>query len=117
MSENVLILSFLKKESNINRTFNVPNFNSKSVWQDPAIAVGTSTAGHLPNITGAAGQNGYYGAISGAFYAEGAAGSSPNTGGSTAQIYFNASRSSSVYQDGQTQVVPASNMVLFCIRY
>ena len=26
MSENVLILSFLKKESNIKRTFNMPNF-------------------------------------------------------------------------------------------
>lgn len=53
----------------------------------------------LPNITGAAGQNGYSGAISGAFYGGSAVSSSPNTGGSTTQIYFNASHSSASYQD------------------
>ena len=106
-----------------NTTFNVPNFNYKSVWQDPNITVGTPIAGMVPNIRGTitgrdSGTGSAQNAYSGAFYplnnveyriSNGRLNS--YTGG------FDASRSSSVYQDGQTQVVPAANMVLFCIRY
>nr|DAP34784.1 MAG TPA: tail collar fiber protein [Caudoviricetes sp.] len=103
-----------------NTTFNVPNFNYKSVWQDQTNTVGTSIVGSLPNITGKVGR---FNELDGS-NASGCFGRIPYDAGGgyhaltkTTDIDFNASRSSSVYQDGQTQVVPAANIVLFCIRY
>lgn len=115
MSENVLILSFLKKESNINRTFNVPNFNAKTVWQRTDYKVGKSTIGSLPNITGYGfGRNAVITPI-------GACTSTPNdyAGFNRAGGFdtgFDASKSSSIYTDVNL-VIPANNSVLFCIRY
>lgn len=98
----------------------MPNFNYKSVWQDQPNTVGASIAGSLPNITG---QVGRFNALDNS-NASGCFGRIQyNAGGGyhaltvTNDIDFNAARSSSIYQDGQTQVVPAANIVLFCIRY
>ncbi len=103
-----------------NTTFNVPNFNNKSVWQDTTNTVGTSIAGALPNITGLVGRfNELGGSNASGCFERIPYGSGGGYHALTASndIDFNASRSSSIYQDGQTQVVPAANIVLFCIRY
>ena len=103
----------------------MPNFNYKSVWQSPN-ELGKSLSGFLPNITGEAGEQLSYQSTNdtngtGAILETRAyAAQSFWSGVDNASAYtlnFNASRISAVYQDGQTQVVPASNCVLFCIRY
>ena len=119
LSENVLILYFLKKESNINRTFNLPNFNAKTVWQRTDHKVGIPTVGQLPNIMGGvnidhanlinafgcctadSNVNQYYGA-------------QPES--HLQRLLIDASKSSSIYQNVNI-VVPANNSVVFCIRY
>ena len=102
----------------------MPNFNYKSVWQDPNY-LGISFAGYLPNITGRAYTNDNQGiflnsAFSGSFYGD-TLGGTFNTGTSSSGFAkgfnFDASRSSSVYQNGQTQVVPAAVCIKFYIKY
>lgn len=106
-------------------TFNLPNFNYKSVWQDPN-RTSQSTRGELPNITGVAqGHTSYAGAGaangSGAILETRTAAAQTFWAGvdnaSTYSLDFNASRSSTIYRDGQTQVVPAAVCILFCIKY
>ena len=57
MSENVLILSFLKKESNINRTFNLHNLTFGNYISNPTVygtgavmRVGANTAASVRNV-------------------------------------------------------------------
>ena len=99
----------------VKSTFNLPNFNYKSIWQDPN-ELGKSIHGFLPNITGSnlvQANN-----TSGCFYGLQnanvitAAGTGINWG-----TAFDASRCSSVYQNGQTQVVPAAVCITFYIKY
>lgn len=105
-------------------TFNLPNFNYKSVWQDPN-GTGTRINGFLPNITGRAYTNNNQGiflnsAFSGSFYGDtfgGTFSASVSSSGFAKGFNFDASRSSSVYQTGQTQVVPAAVCINFYIKY
>lgn len=105
-------------------TFNLPNFNYKSVWQDPNY-FGISFAGSLPNITARAYTNNNQGAFlnsafSGSFYGDtlgGTFNAGTTASGFAKGFNFDASRSSSVYQNGQTQVVPASVCIKFYIKY
>ena len=105
-------------------TFNLPNFNYKSVWQDPNY-LGISFAGYLPNITGRAYTNENQGiflnsAFSGSFYGDtlgGTFNAGTSSSGFAKGFNFDASRSSSVYQNGQTQVVPAAVCIKFYIKY
>lgn len=121
MSENVLILSFLKKESNINRTFNLPNFVDR--FLRCATNVGTYINQGLPEISGAfnfpTGWGGSMGA-SGAFtYASlGSAGNFAGGGaqGVTAQFTFSAKGSNSIY-GASTDVMPSAATITAYIRY
>ena len=117
MSENVLILSFLKKESNIKRTFNAPNFVDRiPQGRGSRGTVGTYIAESLPNVKG-------YGHMldggSGCF-TTGKVYQFVRGGDSAAyqnrNITFNASLSSSTYQDN-APVQQAATAVVFCIRY
>ena len=94
------------------------------MWQDPNY-LGTSFAGFLPNITGRAYTNDNQGiffnsAFSSSFYGD-TLGGTFNAGIAGANMAkgfnFDASRSSSVYQNGQTQVVPAAVCIKFYIKY
>ena len=85
------------------------------MWQDPN-ELGTSIHGFLPNITGsnlvqANNTSGcFYGLQNANVITEAGSGIS---WGTAADV----SRSSSVYQTGQTQVVPASICIKFYIKY
>ena len=120
MSENVLILSFLKKESNIKRTFNVPNLIDRAPWYSGAVPVGKSGVGQLPNITGV-----FTGdrialsfATSGAFYNTTSVtrGNPSGSDANSAAVGFDASRSSPIYSNTD-RVIPAFATCLYCIRY
>lgn len=95
------------------------------MWQDPN-ELGKSFHGYLPNITGEAQRQLTYSSTSstngtGAILETrtGAAqGFWQNTdNASKYTLNFNASRSSDVYQNGQTQVVPAAVCIKFYIKY
>lgn len=96
-------------------TFNIPNFNYKSVWQDPN-NLGVTTNGSVPNITGSnvfglTNANGSFRHIgSSGYYAY-------DHGGTFPIVNFDASRSSGIYTNGQTQVVPAAVVINFLIKY
>lgn len=100
----------------------MPNFYEKTVWQSYSQQVGKSVAGYLPNIYGSTG----YEIGSPVLPISGAFSTSSQTfenGRVFAQIwtfactFFDAQNCSEVYTPGQTYVVPASNMILFCIKY
>ena len=116
MSENVLILSFLKKESNINRTFNVPNFTNRIPQGSGSRGtVGTYLSESLPNISGQF--DSYSAKATGAFKALNAL--MGNLNAQVPYLYakeFDASLSSEVYKDN-APVQPAATVVNFCIKY
>ena len=104
------------------RTFNVPNFNDKSVWQSSTLNTGYSDKGKIPNITGsfpsAPGlnlQDGYTGAFSD--------NEKINVFGSGGSFYnikktvFDASKVSNLYSTGIEAIIPARCVIYFCIRY
>ena len=114
-----------------NTTFNVPNFNDKSVWQSSSVSVGVIMPGALPNITASWTAQGTSkenrrpvlykgtGAINTGTYAGGGGLACTLTNiwdGQTLQD-FNASRSSSAYGRSGDIVIPTSNNIKFCIRY
>ncbi len=100
----------------VSSTFNLPNCTDFIPWKSATLPVGSYGLGNIPNITGAAGQNNYYGEVSGAFYTSGLKSSSPNNAGSTAQIYFDASKCSAVYSNVD-RVVCAYVVCQYCIKY
>ena len=123
MSENVLILSFLKKESNINRTFNVPNFVDRyPVGFGSLGAVGTLLNQGLPNIKGTffGGLASYLNYGNGAFFRDATTTVSDNYGNGGQRgvnnFGFAASRSNGIY-GASDRVQPFSSVVCFCIRY
>jgi len=84
--------------------------------------LGDTTNGKAPNITGYftphAGSRGTAGVFGGAFYATGVQEESgASVSGSAGRVGFNASRSSSVYSDSATGIVPAGVYTLWCIKY
>lgn len=101
-----------------NTTFNVPNFNDKTVWQASAGHVGTITVGSLPNIKGQG-----FGRDDFSANPSGACTTNVSTGHAGYREFrgytsgFNASKSNKIYKDGENQVVPASGLIHFCIRY
>ena len=115
-------------------TFNLPNFNDRTVWQSSVQPVGHQEKGSLPNIYGKidADTNGYYNFFGewagnasnyfiGAFACieqnrVGFADHTENTK-SIRQITFDASRSSAAYGRSGDIVIPTANCISFCIRY
>lgn len=106
-----------------NTTFNLPNFNDKTVFQSTKLSVGTIIAGSLPNITGTFGKTQ---TINNDSFATGAftlvsqeiQGDANNGLTRTFSWTFDASRSSKTYGRYQNEhVIPESNNVNFCIRY
>lgn len=102
-------------EGNGATTFNLPDFRNRALW-------GSNTAGYikagLPNITG-----GDFGSplgryANGAFYgiSDNIAGATGGTDGRDDRIYFDASRSSSIYGNSST-VQPPSIKVRVYTRY
>ena len=105
-----------------NTTFNVPNFNNKSVWQSSILNTGYSDKGKIPNITGSFPsvpglnlKNGYTGAFSdnGQINLFGAGGSFYGI----IQTVFDASKVSNLYSTGIEEIIPARCVIYFCIRY
>ena len=111
-------------------TFNLPSTTSgRTIVGGTAAYLGSVTKGYVPNITGtsdatAAGYNDYL--ISwlnstGAFYgvshttSHGVGGGGSH--GSTMRLGFDASRSSSCYVSGATEVRPHSIAMLYCIKF
>lgn len=98
-------------------TFNLPKLNTGDPVLGAEVAyIGQKTDGSLPNITGAfpmQGRNCY-----GAFLQISASGSLAGVNwNATTWTDFNASRSSSVYTNGQTRVKSAGVYVLYIIKY
>ena len=105
-------------EGDGNSTFNLPDFIGRLPVYDSGSAIGATSDGKLPNITGGFrwcnGQDGW-----GAF-GTGAFGGSYGQGswhGDWHGTDFDASRSSAVYTDGQISVVPANVKCFWCIKY
>lgn len=95
-------------------TFNLPDFRNRAIWG--ANSFGYIEAG-LPNITGTTQFDGnQWGWLSGAFYAGQPQGNGPSGGGTDHMLYFDASRSSSVYGNSTT-VQPPSIKVRVKTRY
>lgn len=113
-------------------TFNLPNYNERTLWQSTSSIPGVSYAGRIPNITGFA-DFWFYGTGSanplGAFYnaLEPQTGRYVNTTPSSGNVYlqllsFDASRVSPSYGRGHTSgdddsVIPRSLSCKFCIKY
>ena len=109
-----------------NSTFNVPNARGKTLYNPTDFTTNGSrvTNGFLPNITGTAisivGSSSRN--DSGAIYLDGVGVQRFSASGSTSWggqgvFHFDASRSSSIYTNGQTGVVPRSLFVQFVIKY
>ena len=83
--------------------------------------LGTVTNGKLPNITGTFNPDGYYANqnLSGCFYNTGRTNRAKGTGTDQTGYIFaiDAYRSSAVYTDGQTTVVPAGVNMRWVIKY
>lgn len=84
--------------------------------------VGGSTNGGVPNITGGISNYANFGALSdnSALYSGGDAvwgAMSSSQQHHNDNIYFDASRSSNIYQNGQTKVKSAGLYILHCIKY
>ena len=112
----------------MNPTFNLPDFtDGKSpIGVGTNYALGTNTDGAAPNITASLVKGGQGEVVhatvvaSGAFYTEPTANSTSSYGGSggNANLFFDASRSSSVYgANNTTKVVTSGTAVYICIRY
>lgn len=100
-------------------TFNIPNFNAKTVWQRTDHRVGITSTGELPNITGEVKiDHSIVFGTAGCFTADSAVkqyyGSTPEI--HPTRLLFDASKSSSIYQNVNL-VVPANISIIFCIRY
>ena len=97
------------------RTFNVPNFNDKSVWQSSSVSAGVKMLGAVPNITG----NNVFGVKTNGAFKDGEASNyyAYFTGGTPNFASFDASRSSAAYGRAGDIVIPTSNNIKFCIRY
>lgn len=102
-------------------TFNVPNANDATLWQQGTYSVGGRNRGGIPNITGSisGGIQGGNAAFSGAFYKQNVyKGVLNDSATQQTGIYFDASRSAATYgRYGNESVVPESINVLFCIKY
>lgn len=84
--------------------------------------VGGSTNGGVPNIKGGISNYANFGALTNdsALYSGGSAAWGAMSASSQSHndnIYFDASRHSSIYQNGQTKVKSAGLYVLHCIKY
>lgn len=80
--------------------------------------MGQKTDGSVPNITGGVASvldSGY--SVSGAFYKGAGSSWTGHTQNGGNNIYFDASRSSSVYTNGQTRVKSAGLYVMYCVKY
>lgn len=103
-------------------TFNLPDLNGKLPLYDSTATLGDTTNGKAPNITGYmtphAGSRGTTGVFGGAFYSTGVQEESgASTSGSAGRVGFDASRSSSVYDNTATGITPAGVYTLWCIKY
>lgn len=105
-------------------TFNLPRLDSGDPVLGADIAyIGQRTDGQVPNITGSivsVGGNLRSGSetVSGALYVStenNAASGGANRG--YKGIYFDASRSSSIYTNGQTRVKSAGVYMMYCVKY
>lgn len=100
--------------------FNLPDFRGAFLRGagGKAASLGVKQAGGVPNITGFFGGGRDQG-ISGAFYNNGNYNSTRDGGGNwtTMSVGFNASRSSSVYKDGLSEVRPDNYAVNWIIKY
>lgn len=83
--------------------------------------LGYRSNGLLPNITGQTGEGirNYTNSESGALYGTNHVNNAPYDGNFSAYdiLNFDASRSSSVYQDGVNHVIPACTVIYYMIHY
>lgn len=105
-----------------NSSFNLPDFTGRVPVYDSGSAIGATSDGKLPNITGEFYVDGNNGPsnFSGAFSAGSGIYSYRNRNSdhaTLAKIQFNANNVSAVYNDGQTSVVPANVNCFWCIKY
>lgn len=98
--------------------FRIPDYNVSGRFLQPSSSPATKKEAGLPNITGRMGNtDSASSSATGAFYRSGTSGKMENSNGSAdPNIYFDASRSSSIYGNSST-VQPPSQGVLVCIRY
>ncbi len=114
-----------------NTTFNLPNFDERTVWQSGRFSAGVEMPGALPNITASWTAQGASrddrrpvlydgtGAVNTGTYSAGgglACIMTTTWDGQTSQD-FDASRSNSAYGRSESLVIPTSNSIKFCIRY
>ena len=97
-------------------TFNLPNLIGRSPWMLSTTNNGSNGVGSLPNITGKF-AGGDVGEIGGAFYYSGYTGGfGSGSARSWWQDYFDASRSSNIYQN-VSKVTPSYLECLWLIKY
>lgn len=95
------------------------------LWRDDGTNIGNYWAGQIPNITASLVKGGQGEVVhstvvaSGAFYTEPAANSTSSYGGSggNANLFFDASRSSSLYQNNADSVMPPNIKMYWVIKY
>lgn len=105
-----------------NSSFNLPDFTGRVPVYDSGSAIGATSDGKVPNITGGFYVDGNNGpsSFSGAFSAGSGIYSYRNSNSNhatIATIQFNANNVSAVYADGQTSVVPANVNCFWCIKF
>ena len=102
-------------------TFNLPDLSGKLPLYDSGATLGTTTNGKAPNITySASGNIGYLYNPTGALQATAGQGKKTTSNGTDWNYYsesFDASRSSSVYDNNATGITPAGVYTLWCIKY
>lgn len=101
-----------------NTTFNLPNFDGYLPTYDSSAALGTSTNGKAPNITGwIFPYSSMGGDVGGAFGISGGNNTASRGSGGGWQYSFDASRCSSVYDNNATKITTAGINTLICIKY
>jgi microcystin-dependent protein len=104
-------------EGDESSTFNIPNMEDKTVWGASG-NLGTTKSAGLPNITGQVNLCGaWYGiSSSGALYTSGTSNAPSGNDTTGTGVYFNASRSNSIYGNSST-VQPPALCLNFIIKY
>lgn len=105
-------------EGDGNSTFNLPNFDGYLPTYDSSAALGTSTNGKAPNITGwIYPYSSMGGDVGGAFGVSGGNNTASRGSGVGWQYSFDASRCSSVYDTNATKITTAGINTLICIKF
>lgn len=98
----------------------MPNASGKSLYQNDTLDIGQGTLGAVPNIRGSVEINTGTHTFNGAFYSTNVSYSrsvSSSTHTTDVALGFDASKSSSVYTDDITRVIPAAIHIVFAIKY